>query len=135
MKFFLFTFILMSGAAFAQNPVTDNISWRSEILFDSTDRATMPFVSEFRVFPAKKKIDWMQNNNSYVTSFSINGAQGKWPDFKSDGKVVFSVSYFGRNGQLWIERSGGLTRIGLCIPEGGKNLLPLSFSINNIIGI
>ncbi|MFM7195215.1 MAG: hypothetical protein ACKO3B_06290 [Bacteroidota bacterium] len=135
MKFLIFTFILISGVAFSQNPATDNTSWRSDILFDSTDRATMPFVSEFRVFPAKKKIDWVQNNNSYVTSFSINDAQGKWLDLKSDGKLVFAVTYFGRSGQLSIERSGGLTRIGLRILEGGKNLLPLSFSINNIIGI
>lgn len=135
MKSLLFTFILISGAVFAQNPATDNTSWRSAVLFDSTDRASMPFDSEFRVFPAKKKIDWMQNNSSYVTSFSINDAQGKWPDLRSDGKVVFAVTYFGRNGQISIERSGGLTRIGLRILEGGKNLLPLSFSINNISGI
>jgi len=129
---FIFILVMISGSAIAQSPVSDNISWKSEVLFDSTDRASMPFVSEFRVYPSKRKIDWMQGNNSYVTTFSINATQGQWPDLKSDGKVSFAVSYFGKSGRLVIERSGGLTRIGLCITEGGKNLLPLSFTINSI---
>ena len=128
-------FILASGGLYAQSPVTDNISWKSYILFDSTDRASMPFVSEFRVYPSKKKIDWMQNNNSYVTTFSISSVQGGWTDLSKDGKAVFSVSYFGRNGQLVIERLNGLTRVALYILENGKNLLPLSLTINTVTNL
>ena len=128
----IYLLLLLSGTLMAQSPIADNISWKSDILFDSIDRATMPFASEFRVYPLKKKIDWLQNNGSYVTAFTINEVQGRWFDLKADGKVIFSVSYLGRNGQLVIERTGGSARVGLRIMEGDRNLLPLSFSINSV---
>src|SRR5689334_9711135 len=116
--------ICASIGANCQDILTDNINWTVDNLLDSASNATMPFASQFKVYPAQQKIEWLQDGGGYVSNFTITSVSSQWTDINQNGEVEYETTYQGKSGVVRIERGSGFFHIKLFFMEGNKNLLP-----------
>lgn len=116
----------------AQDIRASKLTWKVIRLDDTASKESMDYTAEFITYTDQRKITWNQQNGAHVSDFKITGMEGDWKDIGVEGKVEFTVEYYGKNGKLWIGREGDKLEVRLFFMEDSTNRMPYVFHVSSV---
>ena len=109
----------MSLRAQTPNIQTDTLQWNASGFTDNISQETITKSCQFITY-GDQKIEWVQKNGTYISTYSINSLSSSWPDLNTNGSLTYSISRNTVTGQLTITRTDQVItiRLNLTSPSG-----------------
>lgn len=127
----LFSFLLFSAAVAGQDIRQANLSWSSSRNVNSADKDTTAYTCSFTTRLAQS-IDWIQNNGTDVSTYTVNSVEGSWTDIQAEGQIVYHVSKDNLDGDFVFSRVTGKTSLRVKLNLNGKPNFDFVFVIDNV---
>jgi hypothetical protein len=99
--------LLLTLSVRAQNNITiqtDSIQWNATSFTDNLSQETYDMPCQF-ITNGAGKIEWIQKNGTYITSYTVNNTTGTWVDPGTNGSITYSISRNKVSGELAITRT------------------------------
>lgn len=116
---------------YAQDIATNPLTWKVSNLTDLVSNQSAPYSCSFAT-QGSEPIKWAQRQGRFITTFTVSGVTGSWPDVSKNGKVVLSIAADGQIGSLTFEKSDSGTWITLQLSQPGQGEIKNRFTVQQI---
>lgn len=128
----LFLFCLLAGRSLhAQDISAQTLSWNAIKAVDQTNQSEIVYSSTF-VTQAGASVQWLQNDGSKVYDYTIDTADGTWPDVSQDGSITYHVTGRKVTGDMVFSKSQGQWSVRVTIYFNGNITMDYLFSIDQV---
>jgi hypothetical protein len=134
--FLMITFLMFSLHALSQSIsiAHDTITWNAASLTDQNTNVSEPTNCRFITY-GNHRLEWIQGDGNYITSWSITGFGGDWADVAVPGTISCNLSNsengLSITGQAIFKRSTSSLTIQLLINGASFSDINLSYNISS----
>ena len=127
----LLAFAALTSPVFAQDVRQSTLNWQSGKNINQTDNTMTEYVCSFTTV-ADQKINWLQQNGSNVTTYTVNSVDGSWTNVAAEGQVVYHVTSDQLSGDFTFVRSGGTISLHVKLNLNGTPNFDFVFLIDSV---